>query len=324
MTTYKTFAVAGGLGGGTPGSANIGNLIVRNLVTYPDVRVKVLARASSVGSSSAKELQALGVQVVPVDYSDRTSLVTALKDVQVVVSALTTTALDVQAALVDAVAATRNAPSSGNDGVQLFVPSEYGNDTTQVNEDSPLFPKRRVQLLLQDKGIPYTLFFTGPFADWVGHFTGPDDKGTITIVGSGNERVSFTAIADAARFIAHALTSESSVYVLQQGVSLPPSPPARARVAQPPSELQNAQYRIQGSSATFNDLAGLYKARTTTRSVEIVHEAPEDALKRFRENGDFVAFLKAEWARGRGFLGEPLSNPLWSEWKPRDVREFIE
>lgn len=34
----------------------------------------------------------------------------------------------------------------------------------------------------------------------------PDEQGKITIVGSGDERVGFTAIADAARFIAHALT----------------------------------------------------------------------------------------------------------------------
>lgn len=53
MSTYKSFVVAGGLGGGKPGSANIGNLIVKNLIKVPGVKVKVLARPESVSSSCA-------------------------------------------------------------------------------------------------------------------------------------------------------------------------------------------------------------------------------------------------------------------------------
>lgn len=241
MSSYKSFAVAGGLGGGKPGSANIGNLIVKNLVKVPGVNVKVLARPESVSSSgtsshdpdltssfqvnspAAKELIKLGVTVVSVDYSDQAKVVDALKDSEVLISTLNTAAIAVQSALVDAVA-------TGKTGVKLFVPSEFGNDTTKVkDEKNSLFAKRKVQLDLEEKKIPYAVFITGPFADWVGSFAGyamcitsepltrkltsrtafrPDKDGKIRIVGSGDEKVSFTAINDAARFVAHILTGK--------------------------------------------------------------------------------------------------------------------
>lgn len=108
----------------------------------------------------------LGVTVVPVDYSDQAKIVDELKDSEVLISTLTTAAIAVQNALIDAVA-------TGKTGVKLFVPSEFGNDTTKVkDEKSPLFAKRKVQLDLEEKKIPYAVFITGPFADWVGTFAG--------------------------------------------------------------------------------------------------------------------------------------------------------
>ncbi|KAJ9113037.1 hypothetical protein QFC22_006133 [Naganishia vaughanmartiniae] len=292
--TYKTFAVAGGLGGGAPGSANIGNLIVKHLIEYPDVKVKVLARAGSVNSESAKELESLGVTVVPVDYSKQETLTAAIKDVQVIISAITTTALAVQSALVDAAAAAKKQGSK----LELFVPSEFGSDTTDLDESSPLWVKKQLHIQLKELGIPYTLFISGPFADWIAAFTGPDEQGKLTIVGTGDEPVGFTSIDDTARFIAHALATQS------------------------PSELQNAEYRIQGSTATFNELSKLYQAKSA-KPIEIVHESPEESLKKFAK-GDFIAFLKAEWATGHGLVGEPLRNDVWKEWKPKDIREFIQ
>ena len=74
--------------------------------------------------------------------------------------------MSVQQTLIDAVA-------TGKTGVKLFVPSEFGNDTTKVKDkESPLFAKRKVQLDLEKKKIPYAVFITGPFADWVGTFAG--------------------------------------------------------------------------------------------------------------------------------------------------------
>jgi hypothetical protein len=81
-------------------------------------------------------------------------------------------------------------------------------------------------------------------------------------------------------------------------------------------------YRIQGSTATFNELAALYKAKSA-KPIEVVYETPEEALERFKK-GDFIAFLKAEWASGGGIVGEPVRNDVWKDWKPKDVREFVQ
>lgn len=41
----------------------------------------------------------------------------------------------------------------------------------------------------------------------------PDKDGKIKIVGSGDEKVSFTAINDAARFVAHVLTGKLAICI---------------------------------------------------------------------------------------------------------------
>ncbi|KAJ9094256.1 hypothetical protein QFC21_006082 [Naganishia friedmannii] len=94
--TYKTFAIAGGLDRGVLGSAVLGNSLVKSLITYPDAV-----------SQSAKELESLGVTVAPVVHSNQESLITAIKDVQVVISTITITALAVQSSFVQAVAASK-------------------------------------------------------------------------------------------------------------------------------------------------------------------------------------------------------------------------
>lgn len=44
----RTFTIAGGLGGNGPVSASVGYLIVKELLKYPNIKVKVLARSTSV------------------------------------------------------------------------------------------------------------------------------------------------------------------------------------------------------------------------------------------------------------------------------------
>lgn len=145
----------------------------------------------------------------------------------------------------------------------------------------------------------------------------PDKDGKIKIVGSGDEKISFTAINDAARFIAHVLTGTSVLRAPGQNLTSP--------AETPPSALSNAVHRIQGSTATLNNLAALYQSKPP-KQIEVAHESPETALQRFREKGEdeFLSFLKSDWALGNGLVGEPLSNSLWDEWLPKDVREFIE
>ena len=75
----------------------------------------------------------------------------------VVVSTLAVAALNVQPGIAEA---------AKEAGVKLFVPSEFGGPTE--GETEGLFgAKASIQERLKAIGIPYTLFYTGPFADFI-------------------------------------------------------------------------------------------------------------------------------------------------------------
>jgi uncharacterized protein YbjT (DUF2867 family) len=95
--------------------------------------------------------------LVTVDYSNKESIKKALTGVDVVISTLPGTALDVQPGIAEA---------AKEAGVKLFVPSEFGGPTEGATEG--LFgAKANIQERLKAIGIPYALFYTGPFADFI-------------------------------------------------------------------------------------------------------------------------------------------------------------
>jgi NmrA-like family len=79
--------------------------------------------------------------------------------VDVVISTISTTALDVQEKI--AVAAKEA-------GVQLFIPSEYGS-ISEGETEGVFGAKAKMQGQLKALGIPYAAFYTGSFSDfaWV-------------------------------------------------------------------------------------------------------------------------------------------------------------
>ena len=81
---------------------------------------------------------------------------------------------------------------------------------------------------------------------------------------------------------------------------------------------------IEGSKACFLDLSKILIEQTP--STKVVHESYETAEKRFKEEGDFIAFLKVLWDQGglrSAAKDEDLKNDLWPEWKPTRVEEFL-
>ncbi|KAJ5784448.1 NAD(P)-binding protein [Penicillium pulvis] len=102
-------------------------------------------------------------KVCRVDYNSPSSLISALRGQDAVVSTLPALALNQQHQLIDAAAAV---------GVRRFIPSEFGSDTTNPKCASlPVFQgKLSTQQLLKDKvhssGMSYTGITTGPFLDW--------------------------------------------------------------------------------------------------------------------------------------------------------------
>jgi uncharacterized protein YbjT (DUF2867 family) len=97
------------------------------------------------------------VNVVPVDYSNKESIKDALTGIDVVISTVPPTALGVQLGIAEA---------AKEAGVKLFVPSEFGGVTEGATEGVKA-SKARVQDQLKAVGIPYTLFYTGAYADFI-------------------------------------------------------------------------------------------------------------------------------------------------------------
>jgi uncharacterized protein YbjT (DUF2867 family) len=164
MSGYKNFAVVG--------AGEIGSFIIRQLLTDKAAgtvdNVVVLTRQVSVqfgvcqlgtnqvlqGSKTTVDPNA---KLVPVDYSNKESIKKALTGVDVVISTVAVSALSVQVGIAEAAKEV---------GVKLFVPSEFGGAST-VPKSGPHAIKVNIQERLRAIGIPYALFATGHFADFI-------------------------------------------------------------------------------------------------------------------------------------------------------------
>ena len=95
--------------------------------------------------------------MIQVDYSNKESVKEALTGVDVVISTVPHASLDVQPGIAEA---------AKEAGVKLFVPSEFGVPTEGVTEGR-FAAKAKIHEQLKAIGIPYALFYTGPFADFM-------------------------------------------------------------------------------------------------------------------------------------------------------------
>ena len=155
--------------------------------------------------------------MIPVDYSDKESVKSALTGIDVVISTIAQAALRLQEVI--AVAAKEA-------GVKLFVPSEFGPSTEDATEGH-FAEKAGIQGQLKAVGIPYALFYTGAFADFIWqpcvasfsagflrHFNsqwcrslGLDvTNGKVYVGGDGNKQIPFTSRTDIARYVSYVLT----------------------------------------------------------------------------------------------------------------------
>jgi uncharacterized protein YbjT (DUF2867 family) len=95
--------------------------------------------------------------VIPVDYSNKQFIKAALAGVDVVICTLPPPALGLQVGIAEA---------AKEAGVKLFVPSEFGAVTE--GETEGLFgAKAGIHNHLRTLGLPYALFYTGNYADFL-------------------------------------------------------------------------------------------------------------------------------------------------------------
>ncbi|KAL3723814.1 hypothetical protein ACJRO7_035913 [Eucalyptus globulus] len=167
--------------------------------TYALVREST---ASDVEKSKLIEsFKSSGVSIVYGDMYDHKSLVTAIKQVDVVISAVARAQLADQVKIIAAIKEVGN--------IKRFLPSEFGADVDRHNAVEPaasLFGvKAKIRRAIEAEGIPFTFVVSNGFA---GHFlttlgqmgakAPPRDK--IAIIGDGNPKVVFVKEEDIATY----------------------------------------------------------------------------------------------------------------------------
>ncbi|KAF1326160.1 Isoflavone reductase p3, partial [Globisporangium splendens] len=276
MVAYKSFAVIG--------AGSLGSYIVNELLKT-DVSVKVLTRDDTKPAFAA--FKGNGATIVKVDYSNEAELKNALSDVEVVVSAVNTFVLGAQVGI---------AKVAKTAGVQLFVPAEYGIYVTEAFT----YEKKVVQDVLKEVDLPYTVFYTGFFAeDFAKNSLAPTTT-KLTVTGTGDVPFSLTSRYDIARFVARALTTAE------------------------PSDLAWAKIPIEGDRKTHHELVAIAEKSYGTK-VEIEYLDVEETRKSF--STDIFAFFGTVIADGNAVSGpaedvKAAISKFYPDWNPSSIGEF--
>ena len=109
------------------------------------------------GTKDSKTTIEGDAKVIQVDYSNGESIKNALTGVEVVISTISTRALEVQGKIAEA--------AKGAD-VKLFIPSDFGGNP-EGKTVGMFGAKAKFQGQLKALGIPYATFYTGVFADYI-------------------------------------------------------------------------------------------------------------------------------------------------------------
>ncbi|OWY93748.1 hypothetical protein PHMEG_00036738 [Phytophthora megakarya] len=278
MSVYTKFAIIG--------AGGVGGTVAEELLKK-GVSVAILTR-----DESKEELQAFkarGATLHQVSYEDEEAVTKALSGSEVAVSTVSPYNMAVQKAIVPAAKAA---------GIQLFVPAEYGVRVTE----GPNVTKKEVQDLLTQHQIPFTIFYTGLFAEFLPFFLNYNyAEGYMNVVGKGEAAFSITARADVGRFVAHVLATA------------------------PKSALEGAKIPFEAerlSPLQIRDLA----EKKLNKKIEVRHVDYEENKKNF--NTDFVAFLTTLNEEGRGVAGteqevQDAVAKFFPDWNPAKYESFI-
>ncbi|OJK04244.1 hypothetical protein ASPACDRAFT_57566 [Aspergillus aculeatus ATCC 16872] len=187
MPQIETVAIAGA-------SGTLGPYVFQALINA-GFRVSVLTRSRKPGAYTSD------VNVFEVDFNSVKSLTTALEGVDAVVSTVSGAAVEDQTVLIDAAVAA---------GVKRFIPSEFGNVTTNPKlENFPIYSSMfKIRNYLQEKAaageLSWTVLACGAFLDSV--LTTPVlldlQNHTVTMLDDGDNRISSTSLPVVGKAIA--------------------------------------------------------------------------------------------------------------------------
>jgi len=241
------------------------------------------------------EFKTSGAKIAVVDYGSAESLKNAVTGADVVISTVKPIALQVQHLLAEQAKAA---------GVKLFVPSEFGNPTTDLQNPKGVFViKQSVHRKCKELDLPYALFFTGPGPDYVFiPFLGLDLKsGNVAVGLDGNALNSFTAQSDIGRYVAYVLTNL------------------------PQSKIEWRVFRIEGDRKTFNQIFKHHEERTG-KKLNVTYRSEAELEAAVAKNpSDTLSFLQLEWGRGGGLVGslDQLSVSEYPDWNPKTVADVL-
>lgn len=180
----------------------LGGEIARRLA-QKGKQVRGLVRATS-DPTRIQSLREAGVDVVEGDLKDRASLDRACRDIETVVSTVTTMPAPTQPGdgigAVDRVGQISLVDAAKQAGVKHLVYVSYSGN---AKDDSPLtLAKRTVERQLMDSGLTYTILRPSYFMEtWLGPLLGFDYlKQKATIYGLGEKRISWISAFDVAAF----------------------------------------------------------------------------------------------------------------------------
>ncbi|KAJ3042377.1 hypothetical protein HK097_002044 [Rhizophlyctis rosea] len=270
------------------GSGGLGAFLVKALSESPKFStVKILARPDN--SHKAAKAAPARVEIVRAEYTDHAGLLKALHGVDIVISALNGIAAgDPQIALIKA---------AKEANVKKFVPTEFGVDPSRQASFSFYADKLKAQQALRDASLAYTLYGTGLFPDtdlaaWFG-FDIENNK--ITLVGDGNQPISWTLREDVARFVVDTVLEESS---------------------------NNKVVNIEGDVKTANEVVALLEKKKGVK-FDVIRKDPDQALAEAKATGNpgIVAVTEIQVGYATGFA--KVSNPSELSFKPKSVEAWV-
>jgi len=279
MSGYTKFAVVG--------AGSIGSYIIQQLLK--DKAAGIVREVVVLTRQGSKTTVQGDAKVIEVDYQNEASIKYALTGVDVVISAVPMTVLDVQLKI---------AAAAKEVDVKLFVPSEYGGVTEGATE-GVAGAKANIQGQLRALGMPYASFYTGPWADyaWKSIYYLDVPRGKVSVGGDGNKQISFTSRHDVARYMSFVLTHL------------------------PPGELKNRSFAIAGDNKSFNEIFKVYEERTG-KKLQVTYIPISELDARLAANPkDFPAYLHKFWATAGPF--QRTENHLYPDWNPSPVIDHV-
>ncbi|KAE8655715.1 Isoeugenol synthase 1 [Hibiscus syriacus] len=152
-----------------------------------------------------KEFESMGVTIFYGDLDEHEKLVSALKQVEVVISTLAVPQHLDQLKIISAI------KDAGT--IKRFVPSEYGNEVDRPISALPPFEailanKRKIRRAVEEAGIPFTYVagntFSAYFVDYILH--PHQNVSQVVVYGTGEAKVVFNYEEDVAAYTVKAAT----------------------------------------------------------------------------------------------------------------------